>query len=758
MPAKSQKDNQIVNSPAPQSALAPVPVNIGELRTHLESVLGARYKRVAALTFATASLERPITFAAITELVDNAPEVLRQLLAEDDQRPAVQAAFHGFWTELFRQCKTTIALHCRPLPLTERVAVLAALLDNFLEAPSPSETLDFCAVPAWHRALEKIARRAQTIAAQAEAILDLPGLLTGETAHSVDESADLHLESTFEGPARDNAFGLLLRQVRGELTQSAFAEIFRSFGLKQLAVSNWENGVYVPARRMAHIVKAISERFRSPQLYSEYVRARDRIDATNLFARRRDVNFHVYLRPHEAEFRDFLSYSSTRVGVPRAGKRYSRGKYAANTLKSYSREVAHALAAVRLPADSPNPRTRGLGWENNIGLVSLILPEALEANVTLRMNRRGSQQGKIANADKVGLALLASWTSQPDGWLWRRADRVAALNPGAVERMPTHWPETSLINPGKPCESAADRIRAQCLISAPYLSKLVRSATTAPCRTQHHAALGPVVAKFSLPVAGVFAVLDRLKLEGEIKSEQKWYEAVVASYLARCAYRPPRISDGLSLELHQLNERNGEFLLYVQRPEKNPDSANACTDYLGIVPRELNVYLRPYHRARLARGGKGDAPYFTTYDGKVMTQAKLRYLLEKILRCYGGDIFPQGMGSHDMRYVVATSLGVFAGKEIGLPEGAKALRDSSMTVTEKYILVRLEEDYHPPFPVRHLTHREMLRLARQQARDFAQKSKYVPVVPKAQRRSPYEIAQAKLRFQRTSGQTQKEAT
>jgi len=642
-----------------------------------------------------------------------------------------------------------VALHCRPLPLTECVAELAELLHHALEAPS--QTLEFFATPASHRALEKIARRAETIAAQVEAILDLPGLITGDAAISAGEPDDLHLESTFEGPVRKNAFGILLREVRGELTQSEFAEIFHAFGLKQLAVSNWENGVYVPARRMAHVVQAIAEHFNKPQLFSEYLRARDRIDAQNLFARRRDVNFRAYLDAHEAELRDFVGYSATRVGVPRAGKRFSRGKLAPNTLKSYSRETAHGLAALRLPSDSPNVRTRGLGWCDKIGLISLILPEAIEENLLLRQNRRGSPTGEIANADKVGLALLASWTSQPDGWLWRRAEQVAAMNPGAVQRMPTHWPENALINAGKPCESAADRIRAQCLISERYLTKLVRSANTAPCRTQHHAALGPVVAKFALPLAGVFAVLDRLKLEGELKSEKKWNEAVVASYLARCAYRPPRISDGLRLERHQINERDGEFVLYVERPTKNPESRNACTEYVGVVPRELNVFLRPYHRARMARGAHADTAYLCTYDGQPITDDKLRYFLEKILRCYGGDIFPQGLGSHDMRYLVATSLVVFSGQPIGIPQAADALRDSSMTVTEKYVLVRVEDNYRPPFPLGHRTHEAMIRLARQHARDYAAKSNFVPIVPKALRRSAHEIAQAKLRFQRTCG-------
>lgn len=739
--------NQINNaSAAPQP---PSSTTIGKLAHRLHAVLGQRYQRVSALTFAKFRPEHVVDFGTLRELAALAPSVLRQLLAEDDIHPPVQAAFHGFWTELLRLCKKTIELHCRFLPLTERVAVLAELLHHVLEAPS--ETLDFFATPSWHHALDKVTRKAQTVAAQIEAILDLPGLITGEAAISAGNPNDFQLESTFEGPARDNAFGILLREVRGELTQSEFAAIFHSLGLKQLAVSNWENGVYLPARRKAHIVQAIAEHFNKPQLFSEYKQARDRVDAENLFARRRDVNFRAYLEAHQAELRDFVGYSATRVGVPRAGKRFSRGKLAPNTLKSYFRETAHALAALRLPADSPNPRTRGLGWCDKIGLVSLILPEAIEGNLSLRQNRRSSENGEIANADNVALALLASWTSQPDGWLWRRAEQVAALNPGAVERMPTQWPETALINAGKPCESAADRIRAQCLLSEPYLTKLVRSAQTAPCRTQHHAALGPVVAKFALPLAGVFAVLDRLKLEGDLKSEQKWNEAVVASYLARCAYRPPRISDGLRLERHQINERDGEFVLYVESPKKNRESRNACTEYVGVVPRELNVYLRPYHRARMARGAHTDTAYFCTYDGQPMTDDKLRYLLEKILRCYGGDIFPQGLGSHDMRYLVATSLVVFSGQPIGLPQAADALRDSSMTVIEKYVLVRLEENYRPPFPLGHRTHEAMIRLARRHARDYAAKSNFVPIVPKAERRSAHEIAQAKLRFQRTCG-------
>ncbi len=743
---KSQSKS-IVNAPAVEPTS--VPTTVGELAHRLQTVLGARYHAVAAATFAKLQPEQVVNFDTIRELARNAPSVLRQLLAEDDHHPAMQSAFHGFWIELFRQCKMIVALHCRPLPLTECVAELAELLHHALEAPS--QTLEFFATPASHRALEKIARRAETIAAQVEAILDLPGLITGDAAISAGEPNDLHLESTFEGPVRKNAFGILLREVRGELTQSEFAAIFHSLGLKQLAVSNWENGVYVPARRMAHVVQAIAEHFNKPQLFSEYLRARDRIDAQNLFARRRDVNFRAYLDAHEAELRDFVGYSATRVGVPRAGKRFSRGKFAPNTLKSYSRETAHGLAALRLPADSPNLRTRGLGWGDKIGLTSLILPEAIEGNLLLRQNRRGSPTGEIANADKVGLALLASWTSQPDGWLWRRAEQVAAMNPGAVQRMPTHWPENALINAGKPCESAADRIRAQCLISERYLTKLVRSANTAPCRTQHHAALGPVVAKFALPLAGVFAVLDRLKLEGELKSEQKWNEAVVASYLARCAYRPPRISDGLRLERHQINERDGEFVLYVESPAKNRESRNACTEYVGVVPRELNVFLRPYHRARMARGAHADTAYLCTYDGQPMTDNKLRYFLEKILRCYGGDIFPQGLGSHDMRYLVATSLVVFSGQPIGLPQAADALRDSSMTVTEKYVLVRLEDNYRPPFPLGHRTHEAMIRLARRHARDYAAKSNFVPIVPKELRRSAHEIAQAKLRFRRTCG-------
>lgn len=747
MPNQNRNNGQNTNSPAPESAW--VPTTIGKLARQLHVVLGERYQRVSELTFATLQVEQAVNFATLRELARNAPSVLRQLLAEDDHHPAVQSAFHGFWIELFRQCKLIVALHCRPLPLTECVAELAELLHHALEAPS--QTLEFFATPASHRALEKIARRAETIAAQVEAILDLPGLITGDAAISAGEPNDLHLESTFEGPVRKNAFGILLREVRGELTQREFAKIFHAFGLKQLAVSNWENGVYLPARRMAHIVRAIAEHFKKPQLFSEYLRARDNLDAQNLFARRRDVNFRAYLANHEAELRDYFRYSATRTGVPRAGKRVSRGKLASNSLKSYWREAAHGMAALRLAADSPDPRTRGLGWSDNIGLITLIMPEAIEGNLLLRQNRRDSHDDEIANADAVFLNLFKSWTSQPDGWLWRRAEQVAVLNPGAVERMPTHWPENALVNPGKPCESAADRIRAQCLISEPYLKKLVRSASTAPCRTQHHAALGPVVAKFALPLAGVFAVLDRLKLEGELKSEKKWNEAVVASYLARCAYRPPRISDGLRLERHQINERDGEFVLYVESPTKNRKSQNACAEYVGVVPRELNVYLRPYHRARMARGAHADTAYFCTYDGQPMTDEKLRYLLEKTMRCYGGDIFPQGLGSHDMRYLVATSLVVFAGKPIGLPQAADALRDSSMTVSEKYVLVRLEENYHPPFPPGHRTHEAMIRLARQHARDYAAKSNFVPSVPKALRRSAHEIAQAKLRFRRTCG-------
>lgn len=656
------------------------PTTVADLSAALLKELPDHHHNTIGALLASSSPDRPVDLAFLRHWSGNAEEVRATMIRDSAHPPADQHSFHVVSCEIARHCAYLAVEACEQLDLDQRADFLCR---HFF----PVILVD-CGQLALSARKKAPNYSWGDAAAQIEQLLGAPGLLTQQVAQ--DES-EFYLETQFaEGL---EPFSALLRAIRlaAGQTQTEFVARYKKFGLTQTALSSWERGKYLPSRSLEKIVRAIADHTRTPQLLAEFIRARDLHEARVPRARMRDIDFGAYVTPQIlAEMKRVFRHDSVQPNRSRSGAKNSMGPLAKNSLAAFARVLRVSLAACCQPFSADLPaRVRGLGWaRDSVALVSIILTEAIDAVVALVTSRRRGTPDQLAYADRLMLQRLADLARPHGGYFWAHADEIAAENPKALERFPTHWPAGSE-SPGTPCLLPGDRIRAACHLALPKLRALGERADRAPKNRRHLATLSEVLTQHTDgPVTGVLRVLRRFFYSRELAREDRHNFELVLAYLALGVWRPQRVAKGVSITRETMwTCSTDEIMIKVERPHKNPRSLNARKEYLAHLPRELRTFFLPYYRRRAQLGGAANAPFFVLFDSTVVTPEKFRRLLDKYVWTYGRDLFPLGLLPHDLRHIVATDLCIRYGTIRGLDLASGALRNSEATVRDDYLLL-----------------------------------------------------------------------
>lgn len=445
---------------------------------------------------------------------------------------------------------------------------------------------------------------------QLEAALHAPGAITRVPEAGSDWI--FFLTSTDPNPTAE--FGSLVREARRRMraTQKSFAATYAAWSLKQVAVSEWERGRYVPGRAFGTLVMHMAVTCDLPQLYAAYVAARAQLEQSPRAAAD-DVDFAGYLVGHEAAVRQLVGAASP------------------NTVKTRLQAVSYAMVVDRLPANSRSARTRGLGRTGEQGPIAILDPAVIDYLPEFFASRRGGERDTFG--DRLVYQRLAKMV-RPHGPMWHAADEFAGRF-SAQPWLPTHWPDDS-DSPGAPCLSTTERIRAQCYLGHQKYKQLASYCAAVPLRRETK--FDALLVQHPFPLVGVFRVLRRLN---PAEADQR----MLASLIATCALRSLSARGGCS-ERHISERHDGGYdlcLYSMGREQRIP------------IAKELEFLFAPYHAWRSSVDAPR-RPYYIDSTGKSLGRRALNNLSRRLTRKIASDVFPAGLSPHDMPAIVATEL------------------------------------------------------------------------------------------------------
>ena len=493
-----------------------------------------------------------------------------------------------------------------------------------------------------------------------ESLLSAPGAITRLPP---DLGTDMIFVWRCDSDDAAGEFAVLLRRTRKNMgiTQASFAARYAAWGLKQVAVSAWERGSYLPSRAEAGLIARIAVTCDLPQLYAAYSAARERLEKEKPRAAARDVDFSAFLCPYE----DIITLL---VG---GGNRH--------TMLSYRQAISYTITVYQLSV-SVSARTRGLGRHYPMGPLALLDPAVIDYLPDFFAARRGGERGTFS--DRLTYRRLATLTKPHSGAVWCHADVLARLMPASVRPawLATHWPDGS-DSPGAPCRSLVESIRAGCYLAHARYQECAGDCAAQPYARRTH--LDAVVDGYAHPLVGVFEWLRLLvSAPRSRRAKDQHSRNLLAAMFAACSLRAAKSEDDCS---HwQICARDdGGYDLCV------PSQGDA--EILRVaIPRALGAFVAPYDSWRKTITTPG-LPYFLDGNGHPVTRTALDHRARKFSKLLAPDVFPRGVCLRDMPSIVATELALRYGAEQGCALAAAVFSEPAERVRHRLLLTRCRE-------------------------------------------------------------------
>ncbi len=656
-------------------------LTVGELRARIickgvGSALAARFCPVAHSHY-------PVEWRWIEKLPARVEQIRSEFASNIEQRPARQLAYHDAILAVLRECWPVVQEVFASRSLRARIAAtleLGPLLPDYF-VRFLRDSLAQVGVRAYHY-LQENAREFSVF----EDYLRWPGIFT-PLLQPQEVEPQLVLEIVYQKPRRAFADYLRDARLKAGLTQEQLAW---RVGLPQVRVSSWERG-QVPSRWLEDDVDQIDKALDcGGQLRGAYEVSRAATDQLKPRSVWGDVVYAdlVSQRVHEATGK-WIAYCEKHEIGSRGGCKNASGPLAEKTRRIYCAQVYRDLAFASFASDHQDVRRRGLGWDPaTIGFLDLTNIKVRELSLQLSLLR--SDREDLQASDRNWLNRLAKTVKPETGYIWRNAAELAAAEPYALARCPTHFGPHGVC-PGAKCATDVQRVWAACYVAHEWCERMAKAASRGTLSPKHLKELAGLLRDFPQPLDALMTVLTRLEIPERIPTSLE--EARIQQFAAVLAimmlypYRPEDLTffkrDAACIDA------SDNVRLHLPPPRKNRRGFFARDPICATAPEELAIYIRPYlrwGRPYLAALSGVDLNRLLIHSKGIAAYCYMNNLFFNYLRPHYADVFPATLPPHKIRHIVATDACVRYGYVHGERIATKHVRDGAVTIKYNYVV------------------------------------------------------------------------